>query len=197
MNQPLAYIHPNARIAEDVKIEAFAWIGEDVEIGSGTWIGPNAVIMDGARIGKNCKIFPGAVISAIPQDLKYKGETTYCYIGDGTTVRESATVNKGTVASGKTVVGKDCLLMAFTHVAHDCFLGQRGHLGGPYHCRRLGYIRRTCCSKPVLPYWCPCDDLRRRLGQQGHSSFREDRSRLPSVLCGCQFHRPDAPRFLA
>ena len=111
MNQPLAYIHPNARIADDVKIEAFAWIG------------PNAVIMDGARIGKNCKIFPGAVISAIPQDLKYKGETTYCYIGDGTTVRESATVNKGTVASGKTVVGKDCLLMAFTHVAHDCYLG--------------------------------------------------------------------------
>ena len=123
MNQPLAYIHPNARIAEDVKIEAFAWIGEDVEIGSGTWIGPNAVIMDGARIGKNCKIFPGAVISAIPQDLKYKGETTYCFIGDGTVVRESATVNKGTVASGKTVVGKDCLLMAFTHVAHDCYLG--------------------------------------------------------------------------
>ena len=123
MNQPLAYIHPNARIAEDVKIEAFAWIGEDVEIGSGTWIGPNATIMDGARIGKNCKIFPGAVISAIPQDLKYKGETTYCYIGDGTTVRESATVNKGTSASGKTVVGEDCLLMAFTHVAHDCNVG--------------------------------------------------------------------------
>ena len=123
MNQPLAYIHPDARIAEDVVIEAFAWIGADVEIGSGTWIGPNATIMDGARIGKNCKIFPGAVISAIPQDLKYQGETTYCFIGDGTTVRESATVNKGTAASGKTVVGKDCLLMAFTHVAHDCYLG--------------------------------------------------------------------------
>ena len=123
MNQPLAYIHPNARIAEDVKIEPFAWIGEDVEIGSGTWVGPNATIMDGARIGKNCKIFPGAVVSAVPQDLKYQGETTYCFIGDGTTIRESATVNKGTAASGKTVVGKDCLLMAFTHVAHDCYLG--------------------------------------------------------------------------
>ena len=82
MNQPLAYIHPNAKIAEDVKIEPFAWIGEDVEIGEGTWIGPNVTIMDGARIGKNCKIFPGAVVSAIPQDLKYKGEKTYCYIGD-------------------------------------------------------------------------------------------------------------------
>ncbi len=123
MNQHLAYIHPNARIAEDVKIEPFAWIGEDVEISSGTWIGPNVTIMDGARIGKNCKIFPGAVISAIPQDLKYKGEVTYCYIGDNTTIRESATVNKGTAALGKTVVGKDCLLMAFTHVAHDCILG--------------------------------------------------------------------------
>ena len=119
----MAYIHPNARIAEDVKIEAFAWIGEDVEIGSGTWIGPNVTIMDGARIGKNCRIFPGAVISAIPQDLKYQGEKTYCFIGDGTTVRESATVNKGTAALGKTVVGKDCLLMAYTHVAHDCVLG--------------------------------------------------------------------------
>ena len=123
MTQPLAYIHPNARIAEDVKIEPFAWIGEDVEIGSGTWIGPNVTIMDGARIGKNCRIFPGAVISAIPQDLKYQGEKTYCFIGDGTTVRESATVNKGTAALGKTVVGKDCLLMAYTHVAHDCVLG--------------------------------------------------------------------------
>jgi UDP-N-acetylglucosamine acyltransferase len=123
MSQPLAYIHPNARIADDVKIEPFAWIGEDVEIGSGTWIGPNATIMDGARIGKNCRIFPGAVISAIPQDLKYKGETTYCYIGDGTTIRESAAINKGTAASGKTVVGKNCLLMAFTHVAHDCVVG--------------------------------------------------------------------------
>lgn len=123
MNQPLAYIHPDAKISDNVKIEAFAWIGGDVEIGEGTWIGPNATIMDGARIGKNCKIFPGAVVSAIPQDLKYKGEQTYCYIGDGTTIRESATVNKGTTASGKTVVGKNCLLMAFTHVAHDCFLG--------------------------------------------------------------------------
>ncbi len=123
MNQPLAYIHPNAKIAEDVKIEPFAWIGADVEIGSGTWIGPNATIMDGARICRDCKIFPGAVISAIPQDLKYDNETTYCIIGDRTTVRESATVNKGTIANGQTVVGSDCLLMAFTHVAHDCVLG--------------------------------------------------------------------------
>lgn len=123
MNQPLAYIHQDAKVANNVTIEPFSWIGQDVEIGEGTWIGPNATIMNGARIGKNCRIYPGAVISADPQDLKYKGETTYCYIGDNTTVRESATVNKGTIASGKTVVGKNCLLMAFTHVAHDCHLG--------------------------------------------------------------------------
>ena len=104
MNQPLAYIHPNARVAENVKIEPFAWIGEDVEIGEGTWIGPNATIMDGARIGKDCKIFPGAVISAVPQDLKYKGETTYCYIGDGTTVLPEAAVPLLTVADSRTVV---------------------------------------------------------------------------------------------
>ncbi len=123
MNQPLAYIHPNAKIADDAIIEPFVWIGEDVEIGSGTWVGPNVTIMNGARIGKDCRFFPGSVISAIPQDLKYNGEVTYCHIGDRTTVRESATVNKGTIASGETVVGSDCLLMAFTHVAHDCHLG--------------------------------------------------------------------------
>ena len=146
MNQPLAYIHPNAKIAEDVKIEPFAWIGEDVEIGEGTWIGPNVTIMDGARIGKNCKIFPGAVVSAIPQDLKYKGEKTYCYIGDGTTIRESATVNKGTIASGKTVVGKNCLLMAFTHVAHDCYLGDNVIMANA--ATLAGHI--TCVSVKVV-----------------------------------------------
>jgi acyl-[acyl-carrier-protein]--UDP-N-acetylglucosamine O-acyltransferase len=123
MTQTLSYIHPDAKIGENVTIEPFSWIGADVEIGDGTWVGPNVTIMDGARIGKNCKFFPGAVISAIPQDLKYKGEKTYCYIGDGTTIRESGTVNKGTIASGETFVGKNCLLMAFTHIAHDCHVG--------------------------------------------------------------------------
>ena len=171
----MSYIHPNARIADDVKIEAFAWIGEDVEIGSGTWIGPNATIMDGARIGKNCKIFPGAVISAIPQDLKYQGETTYCYIGDDTTVRESATVNKGTAASGKTVVGKDCLLMAFTHVAHDCYLGD--HV--------------IMANAATLAGHVTVDDFGRCIGEQGHTAVCEDGTGASCELCRCQFHRPD------
>jgi len=123
MKQPLAYVHPEAKIADNVVIEPFVTIDKDVEIGEGTWIGSNVTILEGARIGKNCKIFPGAVISAIPQDLKYQGEKTTVEIGDNTTLRECVTVNKGTQSKGKTVIGNNCLIMAYTHVAHDCHLG--------------------------------------------------------------------------
>ena len=123
MIQPLAYIHPQAKIAENVVIDPFVTIHKDVEIGEGTWIGSNATIMDGARIGKNCRIFPGAVISAIPQDLKYKGENTHVYIGDNTTIRECVTINRGTNDRFKTVIGNNCLIMAYCHVAHDCLVG--------------------------------------------------------------------------
>ena len=118
-----AFIHPNAKIGKNVTIDPFSYIAGDVVIGEGTWIGPNVTIMDGARIGKNCQIFPGAVISAIPQDLKYKGEETTAEIGDNTTIRECVTVNKGTSDRKKTVVGNNCLLMAYVHIAHDVFVG--------------------------------------------------------------------------
>jgi UDP-N-acetylglucosamine acyltransferase len=123
MISKLASIHPDAQIGTNVTIEPFATIYKDVVIGDGCWIGPNAVIMDGARIGKNCKIFPGAVISAVPQDLKFAGEITTAEIGDNTTLRECVTINRGTSAKMKTVVGSNCLLMAYVHVAHDCILG--------------------------------------------------------------------------
>ena len=123
MIQPLAYVHPDAKIAKNVVIEPFTTISKNVEIGEGTWIGPNVTIMEGARIGKNCRIFPGAVISAIPQDLKYKGEETTTHIGDNTTIRECVTINKGTVDRMKTVVGDNCLIMAYSHIAHDCVVG--------------------------------------------------------------------------
>ncbi|MET2984974.1 acyl-ACP--UDP-N-acetylglucosamine O-acyltransferase [Aureibaculum conchae] len=123
MNQPLAYIHPGAKIAKNVVVEPFTTIHNNVTIGSGTWIGSNVTIMEGARIGKNCNIFPGAVISAIPQDLKYQGEDTTVVIGDNTTIRECATINKGTSDRMKTVIGNNCLIMAYCHVAHDCFIG--------------------------------------------------------------------------
>jgi len=119
----LAYVHPDAQLGENVKVEAFAWIDRNVVIGDGTWIGPNATIMEGARIGKNCRIFPSAVVSAIPQDLKFKGEETTAVIGDNTTLRECVTVNRGTASKGTTIVGNNCLLMAYVHIGHDCKLG--------------------------------------------------------------------------
>nr|WP_299067914.1 acyl-ACP--UDP-N-acetylglucosamine O-acyltransferase [uncultured Allomuricauda sp.] len=123
MNQPLAYVHPGAKIAKNVVIEPFTTIHNNVTIGQGTWIGSNVTIMEGARIGKNCNIFPGAVISAMPQDLKYQGEETTVHIGNNTTIRECATINKGTSDRMKTVIGNNCLIMAYCHVAHDCFVG--------------------------------------------------------------------------
>ena len=117
-----AFIHPAAKLANDVKVDPFTTIAGDVEIGEGTWIGPHVTIMDGVKIGRNCKIFPGAVLGAIPQDLKYSGEDTKLIIGDNVTIREYCTLNKGTEAGGATTIGDGCLLMAYVHVAHDCIL---------------------------------------------------------------------------
>lgn len=123
MNQPLAYVHPGAKIAKNVVIEPFTTIHNNVVIGEGTWIGSNVTIMEGARIGKNCSIFPGAVISAIPQDKKFNDEDTVTEIGDNTTIRECVTVNRGTSDRMKTVIGKNCWIMAYCHIAHDCIVG--------------------------------------------------------------------------
>ncbi|MBP6185499.1 MAG: acyl-ACP--UDP-N-acetylglucosamine O-acyltransferase [Saprospiraceae bacterium] len=117
-------VHPDAQIAENVTISPFVVIEQDVTIGEGTWIGPHVTIMSGARIGKNCRIFPGAVIGAIPQDLKYRGEYATVEIGDNVTIREYCTLNKGTAASDRTIIGNNSLLMAYVHVAHDCLVGK-------------------------------------------------------------------------
>lgn len=123
MNQPLAFIHPEAKIADSVVIDPFVTIDKDVEIGEGTHVYSNATILQGTRIGRNCQIFPGAVVGAIPQDLKFRGEQTFVFIGDNTVIRECATIHRGTASKGKTVVGSNCLIMAYSHVAHDCVLG--------------------------------------------------------------------------
>ena len=123
MNQPLSYVHPDAIIAKNVVIEPFTTIDKNVEIGQGSWIGPNVTIMEGTRIGKNCNIFPGAIIGAVPQDLKFKGEKTTAEIGDNTTIRECVTINRGTLSRGKTTLGSNCLGMAYSPIAHDCFVG--------------------------------------------------------------------------
>ena len=121
----LSDVNPRARIGDQVKVGPFTSIAADVEVGEGTIIGPNVTIMDGARIGKHCSIYPGAVISAVPQDLKFDGEHTTIEIGDRTTIRECATINRGTNAYGKTTIGEDCLIMAYVHIAHDCIIGNK------------------------------------------------------------------------
>lgn len=118
-------VHPNAKIGSNVVIEPFCYIAENVEIGDGAHIGPHVTIYDYVKIGKNCRIFPGAVIGAIPQDLKFADEVSYVEIGDNVTIRECATINRGTKASGKgvTKVGNNTLIMSYVHVAHDCNVG--------------------------------------------------------------------------
>ncbi|HUC79835.1 MAG TPA: acyl-ACP--UDP-N-acetylglucosamine O-acyltransferase [Flavisolibacter sp.] len=123
MISPLASIHPNAQLGNNVTVDPFAVIQENVIIGDDTHIMSHAVIMPFSRIGKGCKIHPGAVIGGVPQDLKFVGEETTAEIGDYTTIRECVTVNRGTKDKFKTVVGSNCLLMAYAHVAHDCVVG--------------------------------------------------------------------------
>ncbi|MDF1545693.1 MAG: acyl-ACP--UDP-N-acetylglucosamine O-acyltransferase [bacterium] len=118
-----AIISPKAEIGENVTIGPFAVVEDKVQIGDGCSIAPHVVLADGAVLGKNVRVFSGAVISTVPQDLKFGGEETQAIIGDGTTIREYVTVNRGTDYHWKTVVGKNCLLMAYSHVAHDCLIG--------------------------------------------------------------------------
>lgn len=119
----MASVHPDARIGEGATISPFSTVEADVEIGHGTWIGPNVTIFSGSRIGSHCKIFPGSVIAGMPQDLKFAGEHTTTVIGDHTTIRECCTINRGTTDRMMTKVGSHCLLMAYTHVAHDAIVG--------------------------------------------------------------------------
>ena len=119
---PLAVVHPEAKIGQNTTVDPFAVIEKDVVIGDNCRIYSHATILDGARIGNNCQVFPGAVIAGIPQDLKFKGEITTAEIGNNTILRECVTVNRGTASKGKTVVGNNCLIMAYSHIAHDCLL---------------------------------------------------------------------------
>lgn len=123
MISPMTHIDPKAKLGINVSIDPFTMIHENVEIGDNTWIGSNVTIYPGAKIGKNCKVFPGAVIAGIPQDLKFQGEDSTVIIGDNTTIRECVTISRGTVDKQTTVIGSNCLLMAYVHIAHDCVIG--------------------------------------------------------------------------
>lgn len=120
---PTAIVSSKARIGNDVAIGPFTVIEDDVAIGDGTQIGPHVYCANGARIGKECRIHNGTVVATLPQDLKFKNEVTTFEIGDNTTVREFCTLNRGTAEHMKSVVGSNCLLMAYVHIAHDCTIG--------------------------------------------------------------------------
>ncbi|MEM6965836.1 MAG: acyl-ACP--UDP-N-acetylglucosamine O-acyltransferase [Bacteroidota bacterium] len=122
---PLANIHPEAKIGKNPTIGAFVTIEKDVVIGDNCVIHPNAMIMNGTRMGDNCKVFPGAIVGSIPQDLKYNGERTYLKIGNNVTIREYCTINIGTSANHSTVIKDDCLIMAYCHIAHDCTINEK------------------------------------------------------------------------
>ncbi len=118
-----AVIDSGAVLGEGVLVGPYTVIDDDVEIGDGTVIGPHVHIASGTRIGSACRIHPGAVLAGVPQDLKFAGEKTYLHVGDRTVIRECVTLNRGTIASGKTVVGSDSLIMAYVHAGHDCIIG--------------------------------------------------------------------------
>ena len=131
---PLATVHPGAKLGDNIEIGPYAFIDDNVEIGDGCKIYPHATIFPYVKMGCDCNIFPGAVIGAIPQDLKFDGEITYVEIGDRVNIRECATINRGTKASGKGVtrIGSDTLIMSYVHVAHDCTVGK--------HCILVSYV---------------------------------------------------------
>lgn len=131
---PLATVHPGAKLADSVEVGPYAFIDDNVEIGEGTKILPHATIFSYVKMGRDCNVFPGAVVGAIPQDLKFDGEVTWVEIGDRVNIRECATINRGTRASGKGVtrVGSDTLIMSYVHVAHDCNVGN--------HCILVSYV---------------------------------------------------------
>jgi UDP-N-acetylglucosamine acyltransferase len=117
-----AVVHPNAAMALDVTVGPFAVIGPGVDLGRGTTVGPHAVIEGHTTVGARCLIGAGAVLGAAPQDTKYRGEPTRLDIGDDTQIREYVTVHRGSAATGRTMIGKRCYLMAYVHVAHDCVI---------------------------------------------------------------------------
>ena len=123
MISPLAYIHPEAKIGQNCEIGPFCFIDANVVIGDNNVLMTSVTVLSGSRIGNGNRIFPGAVIGAIPQDLKFRGEETTAEVGDNNTIRENVTINRGTAAKGRTVVGSNNLLMEGMHVAHDVFLG--------------------------------------------------------------------------
>ncbi|MBU0520421.1 acyl-ACP--UDP-N-acetylglucosamine O-acyltransferase [bacterium] len=151
MIHPTAIIDPKAELADDVEVGPFTIIEHDVQVDSGTVIGPSVLLAHGARIGKNAVIHKGAVIGTVPQDLKFGGEVTLAYVGDCTTVREYVTINRGTTDHGKTTVGSDCLLMTYSHIAHDCVVGDKVILANSVNLAGHVHIEENAIIGGIVP----------------------------------------------
>ena len=163
MISPLAYIHPEAKIGENVEIAPFVFIDKNVVIGDNNKIMANANILYGSRIGNGNTIFPGAVIGAIPQDLKFQGEESTAEIGNNNTIRENVTINRGTAAKGRTIIGNNNLLMEGVHVAHDalvgnyCIIGNSTKMAGEividdFSIISANVLMHQFCRKDIPPY---------------------------------------------
>lgn len=124
-----AYIDPSAKIGENVTIHPFAFIDKDVVIGDNCNIRPFASIVRGTRMGNNCQVFQGATVGADPQDFRWKGGYTYCFIGDNVTIRENVIINRGIASEGGTRIGNDSFLMANSHIGHDSHLKGKNVVG--------------------------------------------------------------------
>ncbi|MDE2290832.1 MAG: acyl-ACP--UDP-N-acetylglucosamine O-acyltransferase [Elusimicrobia bacterium] len=183
---PTAVVHPSAKLDPSVEVGPYAVIGEDVVMGPGCVVGAHAHV-EFTHMGEGNRLLPGCFVGGPPQDLKYQGERTRLVMGDRNTVRESATLNRGTAASGETRIGSDCLFMAYSHVAHDCRIGDHvivancapfaGHvevgdytvIGGLAAVHQFTRIGRFCMvgggsmvGKDIPPY-CTCQGDRATL----------------------------------
>ncbi|MFR7965096.1 MAG: acyl-ACP--UDP-N-acetylglucosamine O-acyltransferase [Alistipes finegoldii] len=199
MISKLAYVHPDAKIGNNVTVEPFACIAGDVVIGDDCWVGPGAVIHDGARIGKGCKIHTAASVSCLPQDLKFAGEVTTAEIGDYNDIREYVTISRGTASTGTTRIGNRNLLMAYVHVGHDCVVGDncvianRVSLAGEVHVGNWVVI-----GAAAVHQWTHIGDhvrFRRRAAGTGrpavhHRAQRHDSLRA-STRSGCCGFTPE------
>lgn len=180
---PLATVSPSAKLGDNIEIGPYAYVDDNVEIGDGCKILTHAVIFPYVKMGKNCSVYPGAVVGAIPQDLKFDGEVTYVEIGDNVTIRECATINRGTKASGKGVtrIGDDTLIMSYVHVAHDCTVGK--------HCILVSYT--GIAGETDVDDWAILggDTKAHQFTRVGAHAMVGGRSKLnkdvpPYVLCG-------------
>ena len=200
MISPLAYIHPEAKIGENVEIAPFVFIDKNVVIGDNNKIMANANILYGSRIGNGNTIFPGAVIGAIPQDLKFRGEESTAEIGDNNLIRENVTINRGTAAKGRTIVGNNNLLMEGVHVAHDalvgngCIIGNSTKMAGEIVIDDNAIVSANVLMHRVLSCRQSCNDSGRMPLQQGYSSLYYCRTRTDRFQRH-QHHRLAPSRF--